>query len=45
MGIMSRNASGEVGTVQRISDADTSVLAKLTILRERAVASAAGNSY
>ena len=34
MGIMSRNASGEVGTVQRISDANTTVLAKLVILRE-----------
>ena len=45
MGIMSRNALGEVGTFQRISDANTAVLAQLIILRECVVAFVAGDSH
>ena len=45
MGIMYRNASGEVRTFQCIGDADTAVLAQLIILRERVNASAELNSH
>ena len=45
MGIMSRDASGEIGIVQRIGYADTSVLAQLIILRECVVAFVAGDNH